>query len=184
MAEVDHAGSSRVRRYLYGRNLTKPTIARKIAALRTFFKFCVREGYASHNPAKLLPLPNGRSGCLACRPPKKCRIFSTGFPAANLRIPVQETHKSRSICGHSIRAPQIPVRNRAMLEFLYACGMRVSELAGLNLGDIDRKSQMLRVLGKGRKQRVIPFGDQAALALDAYVPGSPGAPRTAEAEKA
>jgi integrase/recombinase XerC len=61
-------------------------------------------------------------------------------------------------------------RDRAILELLYASGLRVSELVGLNLGDVDRKGQMLRVLGKGRKERVVPFGKSAQDALDAYWP--------------
>jgi len=61
-------------------------------------------------------------------------------------------------------------RDRAILELLYASGLRVSELVGLNLGDIDRAGQMLRVLGKGRKERIVPFGSSAQTALEAYWP--------------
>ena len=61
-------------------------------------------------------------------------------------------------------------RDRAILELLYASGLRVSELAGLDLGDIDRKGQMLRVLGKGRKERVVPYGAKAQAAFEAYWP--------------
>ncbi|MGA8036949.1 MAG: tyrosine-type recombinase/integrase [Candidatus Acidiferrales bacterium] len=170
LSDVDHAVLREYVAYLYGRKLTKPTIARKIAALRTFFKFCVREDYASHNPAKLLPTPKRPIRVPRVQTAEEMSNFLDRLPGGKSPNPVQETHKTRSTRGRDIRDRQIPVRNRAMLEFLYACGMRVSELVGLNLGDIDRKSQMLRVLGKGRKQRVIPFGDQAALALDAYVP--------------
>jgi integrase/recombinase XerC len=61
-------------------------------------------------------------------------------------------------------------RDRAILELLYASGLRVSELTGLNLGDMDRKEQMLRVRGKGSKERIVPFGGKAEEALEAYVP--------------
>ena len=61
-------------------------------------------------------------------------------------------------------------RDRAILELLYASGLRVSELVGLDLGEIDRRGQMLRVLGKGRKQRVVPFGAKAQAALEAWWP--------------
>jgi len=61
-------------------------------------------------------------------------------------------------------------RDRAILELLYASGLRVSELVGLDLGEIDRSGQMLRVLGKGRKQRVVPYGGKAQTALEAYWP--------------
>ncbi len=170
MAEVDHPVLREFVSSLYGRNLTKTTIARKIAALRTFFKFCVREGYATHNPAKLLATPKRPIRVPRVQTAEEISNFLDRLPGGKSPNPVPETRKSPSFVSHSIRALQIPLRNRAMLEFLYACGMRVSELTGLNLGDIDRKSQMLRVLGKGRKQRVIPFGGQAALALDAYLP--------------
>jgi len=64
----------------------------------------------------------------------------------------------------------MPRRDRAMIELLYACGLRVSELVGLNLGSFDRAGQMLRVLGKGRKERVVPYGGKAQEALEAYWP--------------
>jgi integrase/recombinase XerC len=170
LSEVDHAVLREYVAYLYGRNLTKPTIARKIAALRTFFKFCVREGYASHNPAKLLPTPKRPIRVPRVQTAEEISNFLDRLPGGKSPNPVQESHRTSSADSRDIRHRQVPIRNRAMLEFLYACGMRVSELTGLNLSDIDRKSQMLRVLGKGRKQRVIPFGGQAALALDAYLP--------------
>ncbi len=64
----------------------------------------------------------------------------------------------------------MPRRDRAMIELLYACGLRVSELVGLNLGSFDKAGQMLRVLGKGRKERVVPYGGKAQEALEAYWP--------------
>src|ERR1700678_4685720 len=67
-------------------------------------------------------------------------------------------------------AKLIPCRDRAILELLYASGLRVSELVGLTLGNLDRSGQMVRVLGKGRKERVVPYGGEAQQALAAYLP--------------
>jgi integrase/recombinase XerC len=67
-------------------------------------------------------------------------------------------------------AKLIPCRDRAILELLYASGLRVSELVGLTLGNLDRPGQMVRVLGKGRKERVVPYGGKAQQALEAYLP--------------
>jgi integrase/recombinase XerC len=87
-----------------------------------------------------------------------------GSPAATKRKPPARPRKKRDDAKIMLK------RDRAILELLYASGLRVSELVGLNLGDIDRAGQMLRVLGKGRKERVVPFGTNAQAALEAYWP--------------
>ncbi len=155
---------------LYGRDLSKPTIKRKIAALRAFFKFCVREGWVASNPAKLLHSPKLPIRVPRVQTPEEISTFLDRLPGGKSRQTVTSRNQRRTVNGKYPHERHIPARDRAMLEFLYASGLRVSELVGLNLGDIDRTSQMLRVLGKRRKQRVVPFGDQAAAALDAYLP--------------
>lgn len=155
---------------LYGRDLSKPTIKRKIAALRAFFKFCVREGWVQSNPAKLLHSPKLPIRVPRVQTPEEISTFLDRMPGGKSRQTVTSKNQRRTVDGKYPHERHIPARDRAMLEFLYASGLRVSELVGLNLGDIDRTSQMLRVLGKRRKQRVVPFGDQAAAALDAYLP--------------
>jgi integrase/recombinase XerC len=155
---------------LYGRDLSKPTIKRKIAALRAFFKFCVREGWVQSNPAKLLHSPKLPIRVPRVQTPEEISTFLDRMPGGKSRQTVTSKNQRRTVDGKYPHERHIPARDRALLEFLYASGLRVSELVGLNLGDIDRTSQMLRVLGKRRKQRVVPFGDQAAAALDAYLP--------------
>jgi integrase/recombinase XerC len=155
---------------LYGRGLSKPTIKRKIAALRAFFKFCVREGWVQSNPAKLLHSPKLPIRVPRVQTPEEISTFLDRMPGGKSRQTVTSKNQRRTVDGKYPHERHIPARDRALLEFLYASGLRVSELVGLNLGDIDRTSQMLRVLGKRRKQRVVPFGDQAAAALDAYLP--------------
>ena len=125
----------------------KTSIARKLAALRTFFQFLVREGVVESNPAKLVATP---------RKEKK--------------LPV---HLSMEDAVRFIETPdtgtEFGKRDRAILELLYATGVRVSELVQLNLRDIDFKHKLLRVFGKRRKERIVPFGDPAAKALQDYL---------------
>ncbi len=132
---------------LYKSKLGKSSVSRTLACLRTFFKFLVREQYQSHNPAELVSSP---------RLPKN--------------LP---TYLSEAEVGVIMEAPQEAtlknLRNRAILELLYASGLRVSELVRLSDQDVDLAGQLVRVFGKGRKERIVPFGQYAALALDAYM---------------
>jgi integrase/recombinase XerC len=132
---------------LYERNLEKTSIARKLACLRTFFKFMVRDGRLRTNPAELISSP---------RLPKKLPShLGEDEAAAVVEMPQGNSFKD--------------LRDRAVLELLYASGLRVRELAGLNDENVDLAQQLLRVFGKGRKQRVVPFGHFAAQALITYL---------------
>ncbi|HXE34001.1 MAG TPA: tyrosine recombinase XerC [Verrucomicrobiae bacterium] len=166
--------------YLHDQRLQKSSIARKLAALRSFFKYCVREGRLQENPARLVPTPklpkriptvlsaeemNGFLNQLAemdpvssaeSEPPKNRARPNTGASPGKLAKLEPE--------GLLLR------RDRALLELLYAAGLRVSELTGLNLSDIERKDLMLRVRGKGDKERIVPYGSKAQEALDKYWP--------------
>ncbi len=155
---------------LYARSLSKPTIKRKIAALRAFFKFCVREGWVAGNPAKMLHSPKLPIRVPRVQTPEELSNFLDRMPGGKSRQAAPIIHGRRAVRGLYGNERHIPSRDRAILELLYASGLRVSELCGLDMGDIDRASQMLRVMGKRRKQRVVPFGDQAAAALDEYLP--------------
>jgi integrase/recombinase XerC len=168
LAHVDHRVIREFVGWSYDQKLEKSSVARKLAALRTFFKFCVREGVVKQNPARLVSTPK-----LPKRVPRVItaeemngfldNILGGSPAAAKDRGPARQRKKQDD-------AKIMLKRDRAILELLYASGLRVSELVGLNLGDIDRAGQMLRVLGKGRKERVVPFGSSAQAALEAYWP--------------
>ena len=165
--------------HLHSQKLEKSSIARKLASLRSFFKFCVREGWLKENPARLVPTPklpkripsvlsaeemNGFLNQLAATSfeprPKNAASADQSPPAEPLangrRFPDEELLLLR--------------RDRALLELLYAAGLRVSELTGLNLADMDRREKILRVRGKGNKERIVPYGGKAQEALEAYWP--------------
>jgi len=167
LAQVDHRVIREFVGWSYDQKLEKSSVARKLAALRTFFKYCVREGVVKQNPARLVSTPK--------LPKRVPRVITAeemngfldnilgGSASAKRERPAKPRKKQDD-------AKIMLKRDRAILELLYASGLRVSELVGLNLGDIDRAGQMLRVLGKGRKERVVPFGSSAQAALEAYWP--------------
>jgi integrase/recombinase XerC len=144
--DVDHLMIRSFLARLHERGLKKVSAARKLAALRTFFRFLCREGVLDKNPARVL-----------------------ASPRVERRIPVHleedEVTAFLDVPGEGLA----PSRARAILELFYATGIRCGELVGLDLEDVDRASRMVRVLGKGRKERVVPFGLAAAKALDAYL---------------
>jgi integrase/recombinase XerC len=132
---------------LYERRKKKSSIHRKVAALRTFFRFLCREGILEVNPAKLVASP---------------RVERTLPNHLNIEQIVRfiEMPEAETVLGK---------RDRAILELLYASGLRVSELVNLNLQDVDFENQTVRVKGKGRKERIVPFGDYAKRALQGYL---------------
>jgi integrase/recombinase XerC len=134
--------------YLYAeRRLGKSSVSRKLACLKTFFKFMVREGRLKTNPAELISSP---------RLPKKLPAYLAEDETAT----IMEMPQGTSL---------IALRDRAILELLYASGLRVSELVGLNEDEIDMQQETIRVLGKGSKERIVPFGSFAARALQDYL---------------
>jgi len=142
---------------LYSQKLNALTIRRKLAALRMFFRFLVREGIVPANPARLVRTPK-----------------------APQRLPAVMTQEQTnglldSVARRTVERLQL-ARDVAMLEILYGCGLRVSELVGLNLEDVDHSERWLRVRGKGRKERQTPFGAKAAEALDRYLTERSAAP--------
>ena len=136
--------------WLYDHKLTAVSVRRKLAAVRVFFRFLVREGLAPMNTPRLLRTP---------RAPKKLPDVMTTEQANTLLD---------SVAAGKLERPH-PARDLAILELLYGCGLRVSELVGLNLDDVDRAERWLRVRGKGRKERQVPFGGKAADALEHYL---------------
>jgi integrase/recombinase XerC len=173
LAQVDHLVIREFVSWLLDRKLQKPTIARKLAALRTFFKFCVREKYTQQNPARLVSTPKLPKRVPRVQTAEEINHFLDGLPrgaaAAQNATPTRKPNRKPTALSR-FEEKLIPCRDRAIFELLYASGLRVSELVGLNYGNVDRTGQMLRVLGKGRKERVVPYGSKAQEALEAYWP--------------
>ena len=166
VGQIDHEIVREYVNSMYERRLEKASIARRLSSLRTFFKFCVREKLARQNPARLVSTPK-----LPKRVPRVLTAEELNAFLDNLGSNGEQTRRARQLTARSEEESKILLkRDRAILELLYASGLRVSEIVGLNLGDIDRAGQMLRVLGKGNKERVVPYGGKASAALDAYWP--------------
>ncbi|HXX20608.1 MAG TPA: tyrosine recombinase XerC [Candidatus Acidoferrum sp.] len=166
LREIDHHVVREYVNWMYDRKLEKASIARRLSSLRTFFKFCVRERLLRQNPARLVATPK-----LPRRVPRVLTAEELSTFLDNLGAGGAPPRRTRRLTPHSDPESKILLkRDRAILELLYASGLRVSEVVGLNLGDIDRNGQMLRVLGKGRKERVVPYGGKASAALEAYWP--------------
>jgi integrase/recombinase XerC len=139
---------------LYGRQLDVITIRRKLAAVRGLFRFLLREGIVPANVARLVRTPKAPKRLPEVPSAEQVNTLIDGLAAAKIERP------------H-------PARDRAIFELLYGCGMRISELAGLNLQDLDRGEGWVRLRGKGRKERQVPLPRQAAEALERYLQERP-----------
>jgi integrase/recombinase XerC len=134
---------------LYERGLSKASAARALAAIRSWFKWLARTGRIEMNAASLVSTPK--------------------LPKHLPRVPSIE-QMNRVVDSVSEDAASWPTRDRAILELLYGCGIRNAELTGLNVEDIHWANDAILVRGKGQKQRLVPLGDAAAVALRAYLP--------------
>ncbi len=136
------------------------SVSRKLSALRAFFRFLVREGRVAANPAKLVSMP---------KTPQTLPVVMTPEEANTLidSILTQSTPNDalKSSDGHRVASR----RDRLLFELLYGSGLRVGELVGLNLDDFDRNDRWIRVRGKGRKERLVPYGKRASEAMDVYL---------------
>jgi tyrosine recombinase XerC len=145
----DKAGNVVLRGFLaelHEKKRRKTTIGRKLAALRSFYDFCLRKKWIAENPAKILATP---------RPEKRVPSFlSEEETVALLDLP-------RS-------GDPLDIRDKAILELFYATGIRVSELVGVETADIHFGERLVRVRGKGKKERIVPFGNKAREALEEY----------------
>ena len=160
--------------HLHEHGLQKSSIARKLAALRSFFKYCVREGHIKENPARLVPTPKLPKRIPSVLSAEEMNGFLNHL-AVSGGVNPEKRHRSRKEtprAGEEQSADEglFLRRDRALLELLYAAGLCVSELTGLNLSDIDQRERMLRVRGKGNKERVVPYGTKAQEALENYWP--------------
>jgi integrase/recombinase XerC len=149
--------------HLHDLQLEKSSIARKLAAIRSFFKFAVREGMVVRNPARMVATPKLPKRIPSVLSAEDLNAFLDGVVAGPERGSGRHRQSSENISSRLMVK-----RDRAILELLYASGLRVSELTGLNLGDMDRKELMLRVRGKGNKERIVPYGGKAEQSLEAY----------------
>ena len=132
---------------LYKENLRKVTVSRKVAALRSFYRYLLREGKVRFNPAELLQLP-------------RCEKYIPVVLSADEILSLLRVNFPEDAAG---------LRDRAIIELFYSAGIRLSELTGLNIADIDFAGGLIRVRGKGRKERIVPVGTPAFQAIEAYL---------------
>ena len=135
---------------LYDRGLAKPSVARALAAIRAWCRWLAREGVLSHNPAALVSTP---------RLPRRL----PHVPTSDELMTAMDSTAAAAIAAW-------PERDSLILELLYGCGLRNAELASLDLDAIDAAGELLRVRGKGRKERYVPLGASVAQALTRYLP--------------
>lgn len=133
--------------HLHSEHLARTSTGRALAALRTYFRFLGREHVVAANPARVVPTPR-----------------------AARRLPEMLTAPELSELLEALPEDPPGRRDRAALELLYGAGLRAAELVGLDLDDLDLSRRLARVRGKGGKERVVPYGREAARALDAYLP--------------
>jgi len=146
---IDHVAIRGFLSQLYERGLSKASVARALAAVRSLHRWLAQEGIVEHNPAKLVSMP---------KLPKK-------LP----RVPTIEEMNS-VLDGEMPQVAAFPERDQLLLELLYGCGVRNSELTGIDLEDIRPSAEAILVRGKGKKERYVPFGGTAATALACYLP--------------
>ena len=155
---VEHLHIRRYLTALYTRGLTKTSVARALAAVRSWFNWLAKEGQVEQNPALLVSTPK--------RPLHLPRVPSV--EELNQVLNALEGGGSGEDKG---AAGEVwPERNRVIFELLYGCGIRNSELVGVDMSDVRWRDEVVLVKGKGKKQRLVPLGDEAARAVQAYLP--------------
>jgi len=147
--EIDHITIRGFLSHLYEKGLSKTSVGRSLAAVRSLYRYLAQEGIVEQNPAALVSSP---------KLPKK-------LP----RVPTME-EMSSVLDGPMPEIATFPERDRVMLELLYGCGIRNSELVGINLDHIHLKNEIILIRGKGGKERYVPFGDAVKSALAVYLP--------------
>ena len=146
---IDHVIIRGFLSHLYETGLSKASVARSLAAVRSLYRWLAQEGVVEQNPAALVSTP---------KLPKK-------LP----RVPTIE-EMNTVLDGPMPEVAAFPERDRLMFELLYGCGIRNSELVGINLDDIRLSNEAILIRGKGKKQRYVPFGDSVKSALASYLP--------------
>jgi len=155
LLSLDHHAVREYLSHLHGRGVSRATVARRLASLRSFYRHLARRGLITSNPAAMVSTPK-----------------------LERRIPhALSEHEVESLLDNAFGTQARDLRDRAILELLYASGVRVAELVGADLGDLElssaAKDGMLRVLGKGRKERLVPVGTKAVVALRSWLKARP-----------
>lgn len=146
---VDHRSIRGFLSQLYEHGLSKTSVARALAAVRSLYRWAAREGLVKHNPASLVSTPR--------------------LPKTLPRVPTIEEMNS-VLDGTLPELASWPERDRLIFELLYGCGIRNSELVGIDVGDVNLYGETILVRGKGRKERYVPFGDAVRSAVEQYLP--------------
>jgi integrase/recombinase XerC len=145
-SDITHQDIRKFLGHLIDLKMRKSSLARKLSAIRAFFKYLNREGLVRGNPARLVATPK-----------------------QDKRLPaVLTVDDAIRLMNAPAAADSAELRDRAVLETLYSTGIRASELVGIDHGDIDRQGRLIRIRGKGRKERIVPIGHKALDAIDAY----------------
>src|SRR4030067_3575601 len=147
LRKIDHTIIRGFLSTLYDKGLSKSSIARKISAIRTFFNFMCREGNLVNNPGKIVSTP--KRGMTLPR-------FLSVDEAARLM-------------GSPVGSDRMSIRDRAILETFYSAGLRIGEIVAINLEDLNLSEGLIKVKGKGRKERIVPVGKKAIEAIKEYL---------------
>jgi integrase/recombinase XerC len=147
--QIDHVTVRGFLSHLYEKGLSKTSVARALAAVRSLYRWLAQEGVVEQNPASLVSTPK--------------------LPRKLPRVPTIE-EMNAVLDGKMPEVAAFPERDRLMLELLYGCGIRNSELIGINLPDVGVSAEAILIRGKGKKERYVPFGDSVKSALAAYLP--------------
>ncbi|MGE3313260.1 MAG: tyrosine recombinase XerC [Limisphaerales bacterium] len=156
-------------RHLGRRTLSPSAVRLRFSALRTFYRFLLRRGHVASTPIRDLSLPR--------LPRRLVRFLTLDQMRALLAAPTRESQPAATASSPALASgsrpgrpvdPSVPARDVAILELLYSCGLRVAELCNLRVGDLDAHEAVVRVLGKGRKERLVPVGSHALRAIETY----------------
>jgi integrase/recombinase XerC len=147
LRKVDHLTVRSYLAHLARRKLARASTARHLSALRSFFKYLMREGVVEANPARTVATP------------KREKHLPAVMQPADVALLLEQ----------AVLEKPLGVRDRAWLELLYASGLRISELVGIDLDDIELRAKLVKVRGKGSKERIVPFGSKAESAIRDYL---------------
>lgn len=147
MARVDHLTVRSYLAHLSRRKMSRATVSRHLSTLRSFFKYLVREGAVEANPARTVATP------------KREKHLPTVMQPSDVATLLEQPDVSTTL----------GTRDRAWMELLYASGLRISELVGVDLDDLELRARLVKVHGKGSKERIVPFGTKAETALRAWL---------------